>query len=197
VSRWIIFLLAFGLIVCQTASAQKFHGGLVTGLNISTQHFSGTSIPTATTAGAGFHAGVYTYSMFNDRLGMQAEVLFSIQNIGLDYSVTKYDDRLTYINVPILLRYKVREKLSAHAGFQLGLLSSANEESGGFSYDTRSAFTNADLGFVIGGTVDLPLHLNATLRYVFGITDVDKFADTTTQNGNFQVSIGYRIFGAP
>jgi hypothetical protein len=191
VSRKIFFLLAFVFAV-STVSGQKFQAGIKTGINISTQHFSGTGIPTSTTADAGFQGGIYGYSMFNDRLGIQAEVLYSIQQVDLDYSGTKYSDHLTYINVPLLFRYKIKEKLSAHAGFQLGLLTAANETSGGFQYDTKSTFANADLGFVIGSTVDLG-KFDGTVRYTFGITDVDKFSDTTTRNGNFQLSIGYKI----
>jgi hypothetical protein len=195
VRRKAIFLLLFGLAAPPAAYAQKFQAGLKTGLNISTQRFSGNSIPSSTSAGAGFHAGAFGYWLLNDRMGIQAEVLFSIQQFDLDYSGTKYRDQLTYINIPLLLRYKVKEKLSAHTGFQLGFLTGSNEESGGFSYDTKSAFTNGDLGFVIGGTIELPANFNATLRYTFGIKDVDKFPDTTTRNGNFQASIGYKIFG--
>jgi hypothetical protein len=175
------------------AEAQKFEAGVKAGLNISIQNFTGPAAPSETNAGAGFLAGAYAYSMFGDRMGFQGEIIYSIQQIDLNYNGTKYRDSFTFINVPLFLRYKFKDKLSAHAGCQLGFLTDASETSSGFKYDTRSSFTNADFGLVIGGAIELPLKLNATLRYTFGINDVDKLSDSTTRNGNFQVAIGYKI----
>ena len=177
-------------------SAQKIRAGLKTGISISNQRVSGIAAPTKTQSLAGFHGGIYVIALFSDHVGIQSEVLISMQGALLDYSGTLYTDKFTYISIPVLLRYKANRFLSFHAGTQLGILGSAKEESGGSTFDTKSDFNSTDLSLVFGGTVDLPLKLNVTARYCLGISDVDKSKDSTTRNNLFQLSLGYRLFGA-
>ncbi len=191
-------VLAVGLMACllSSLSAQKIRAGLKTGISISNQRVSGIAAPTKTQSLAGFHGGIYVIALFSDHVGIQSEVLISMQGALLDYSGTLYTDKFTYISIPVLLRYKANRFLSFHAGTQLGILGSAKEESGGSTFDTKSDFNSTDLSLVFGGTVDLPLKLNVTARYCLGISDVDKSKDSTTKNNLFQLSLGYRLFGA-
>ncbi len=177
-------------------SAQKIRAGFKTGINISNQRVSGVGAPTGTQSLAGFHGGIYVIALFSDHVGIQSEALISMQGAILDYSGTLYTDKFTYISIPVLLRYKVDRLISFHAGPQLGILGSAKETSGGSTFDTRSDFNDTDFSLVFGGTVDLPLKLNVTARYCRGISDVDKSMDSTTKNNVFQLSLGYRLFGA-
>ena len=190
-------ILTIGLVACliSSISAQKIRAGLKTGINISNQRVSGIGAPTRIQSLTGFHGGIYVIALFSDHVGIQSEVLISMQGAMLDYSGTLYTDKFTYITLPVVLRYKVNRLISVHAGPQLGILGSAKEESGGSTFDTRSDFRNTDLSLVFGGTVDLPLKLNVTTRYCLGISDVDKSKDYTTKNNLFQLSLGYRLFG--
>lgn len=190
--------VVFGLMACLVygISAQGIRAGFKTGINISSQRFSGIGIPTGTQSLSGLHGGIYVITLFSDHVDIQSEVLVSIQGAKLDYSGTHYTDRLAYITVPLLLRYNTNRLISFHAGPQLGILGSAKEESGGSTFDTRSDFKNTDFSLVFGGTIDLPLKLDVTLRYCLGISDVDRNTGSTTKNNLFQLSLGYRLFGA-
>ncbi len=179
-----------------STSAQKIRAGLKTGINISNQRIRGIGAPTRIQSLTGFHGGIYVIALFSEHVGIQSEVLVSMQGAMLDFSGTLYTDKFTYISIPVLLRYKVNRFLSFHAGPQLGILGSAKEESGGSTFDTKSDFNSTDLSLVFGGTVDLPLKLNVTARYCLGISDVDRNTDSTTKNNLFQLSLGYRLFGA-
>ena len=191
-------VLVVGLMACliSSISAQKIRAGLKTGINISNQRVRGIGAPTTTQSLARFHGGIYVIALFSDHVGIQSELFVSMQGAMLDYSGTLYTDKLTYVSIPVLLRYKVNRFLSFHAGPQLGILGSAKEESGGSTFDTKSDFNSTDFSLAFGGTVDLPLKLNVTARYCLGISDVDKSRDSTTKNNLFQLSLGYRLFGA-
>lgn len=187
-------------------SAQGVAVGLKAGVNFANQTLkasaSGLSVSPDTKSLTGFHVGGYLTVNFTDKIGIQPEVLFS--SVGSKISDATFgingSEKASYISVPILLKVNPIPILNIHAGPQFGILTSAKEESGGDSQDVKDQYKSTDVGIAFGAGLDLPMGLNFTARYVVGLGNVadnsDPSVDVTVKNAVFQLSVGYRLFGA-
>ena len=177
--------------------AQGLDLGIKAGVNIANQKLSGDFDPD-TKAKIGFHGGVFVTWMFSEKLGLQPEVLFSMQGSkdnedSYDYSIVS-----NYLTIPVLVRYDINDMFSVHAGPQFGLLLSAEEEFNGDKDDIKDDFKGTDIGIALGLEADdLPLNLGIGARYIFGVTNVleegSSFLDTELKNGVFQIYVKLRL----
>lgn len=140
----------------------------------------------------GFHAGAIVGFKINDKLSIQEEFLFSQQGAKLkgDF-LGKQDIKLSYMSVPILLKYRTRSGFYIEAGAQssfkikedvVGLSSGDFAKkldfgaAGGLGYQSKS-------GFGIGA------------RYVYGFSKVGDFQSPSIKsdftNSVAQASIFY------
>jgi hypothetical protein len=177
-----------------TAYSQGVSGGIKAGLNLSNQNVSGSGISLDTKTLAGFHGGVYLTVMFNDKLGLQPELLYSAQGSKFTIFNNTSTTKINYISIPVLLRYNVNEMISFHAGPQIGIVASAKSESGSSTTDIKDDVNSTDINLALGGTIDLPMKLNFTARYCLGLSDIDKDSNSTSKNNTFQISVGYKLF---
>jgi hypothetical protein len=149
--------------------------------NVSTDDYE-------TNSKTSFHAGVYANINFSEKWGITPEVLWSSQGADID----DVEFNTNYITVPIMLRWRIIDLISVEAGPQFNILTDA--ESGGF--DVTDEIVSPSYSAAFGALVHLPLGFNAGLRYVAGLTDLtESDADKLTDN-NFQVYVGWTIFGA-
>jgi hypothetical protein len=172
--------------------AQGISGGVKAGLNMANQVYSGNGYTSSPSFKAGIHAGAYLTLMFSEHLGLQPEVLFSGEGAKSGSATMK----LNYINVPILVRFNINKLISLHAGPQIGLLASAKYDYGSNTTDYKDQYKSTNVGVAVGATVDLPMKLNFTLRFIKGLSDInDTGAGAKVTNYGLQVSVGYRLFG--
>lgn len=173
--------------------AQGISGGAKLGLNMANQTFSGNGSYSSPSFLPGIHAGGYLTLMFSEHVGLQPEVLFSGQGAKSGSEKIK----LNYISVPILARFNVNQLLSFHVGPQIGLLASAKDKVGSSSTDVKSYYKSTDVGVAFGATVDLPMKLNFTLRFIKGLSDISDVSgsDVKVKNYTLQLSVGYKLFG--
>lgn len=176
--------------------AQGIDFGVKAGANIANQKISGDYSPD-TKATVGFHGGVFITWMFSEKIGLQPELLLSMQGSKDDTGGYDYKILTNYVSVPILVRYDINDMFSVHAGPQIGILMSAKEEYNGDKEDIKDDFKTTDIGLALGAEANLPLNLGVGVRYVFGITNVIKndssFDDTTLKNGVLQIYVKFRI----
>jgi hypothetical protein len=187
-----IFLVA----VSGCVFAQGISGGVKAGLNLANQTYSGNGLTSSPSFRPSLHAGGYLTLMFSKHLGLQPEVLFSGE--GAKSGSSSY--KLSYINIPILVRFNVNQLLSFHAGPQIGILSSAKLKYGSNSQDIKDTYKSSNVSFAIGGTVDLPMGLNFTLRLIQGLSDINSGkgiypSSVKIHNYGLQISAGYKLFG--
>ncbi len=134
--------------------------------------------------------------MFTEKLGLQPEVLFSMQGSkqdGYDYKVIT-----NYVNIPVLLRYDITDMFSVHAGPQFGVLLSADAEYSGGSQDIKEYYKGTDIGIAIGAEADdLPLNLGVGVRYILGLTNVAEedidFEEASVKSGVIQIYVKFRL----
>jgi hypothetical protein len=146
---------------------------------------------------ASFHLGGYLNYAFSEKLSLQPELLYN--SMGAKESEDGYDFtyKLSYITIPVNLVYSFGN-FNLHAGPQFGFLASAKAELEGngdsIEEDVKDQFKGTDFGFGIGAGANFG-KLNATLRYVAGLSSIADDGDVDAKNSLIQLSLGYRIFG--
>lgn len=178
--------------------AQGVSGGIKVGANFANQKISGSGITLDTKMKPGFQAGVYLTAMFSEKIGLQPEVLYSLEGSKYENGSATTNINLTYVNVPVLLRYNITEMFNVHAGPQFGFITKAEFESDGDKEDAVDSFKKSDVSIAFGAGVDLPVGLNFGLRYAIGLADIaeeDGFGDGSIKSANLQVYLGYTLFG--
>lgn len=186
--------ILFLLLLASTASfAQHFELGAKAGVNIS--NFSGASNEADLKAKSliGFHAGGFVSLFLGNNFAIQPEVLLSTQGAKLEQTGSNTDYKLTYINVPVMLKYRANGGFYLEAGPQIGF--KVNEKIDGTSQDFAKS---TDLSIAGGLGYHSPIGLGIGARYTAGLSKLGDFNASTTKpdwkNGVIQVSLFYTLF---
>ncbi|CAN5121533.1 porin family protein [soil metagenome] len=179
-----------------TASfAQGVSGGIKAGVNFANLTSSGSGFSGSADAITSFHGGVYLTAMLSEKIGIQPELLYSMQGTQITLNSTNIKSKTSYINIPVLLRVNIVPTFNIHAGPQIGLLLSAEDNNGtSFKNDLKST----DFGLAFGAGFDLPVGFNGGIRYTLGLSDLNATTQSgfTTKSTNFQIFVGWKLFGA-
>src|SRR5690554_4565202 len=97
-----------------TAFAQEIDLGIKAGVNFANISDVNVDLSSRT----GFQAGIFAGIKFTDKVGVQADLLYSQQ--GAEFDAGKFD--LSYVNVPVVLKYYVVQGLNLQAGPQFGFI---------------------------------------------------------------------------
>jgi hypothetical protein len=130
-------------------------------------------------------------------ISLQPEILFSSQGVNVKFGTLEVENKLNYVNLPILLKFYVSEGLSLDIGPQFGVLISAKQSSSTSStnIDIKSSYKETDIGLATGVSYNFVGGLNISARYNFGLKNIlneDLYPyDSKLKNGVFQLSIGY------
>lgn len=143
----------------------------------------------------GFHAGLLAGYKFNDHFAIQEEFLYSTQGAKIKGGLMDGQDiKLSYVTVPILLKYKTDFGLYLEAGPQVGILVDEDFTSLGINSDTEFA-EKIDGGAAAGIGYQFQNGLGIGARYYMSFTDVTKIktagVNSDFQNNTAQVSLFY------
>ena len=161
-----------------------------------------------------FTGGAFASVLFGKKWSLQPEVVYSLQGATgrpeQDYYVTATEDyRLSYLNVPVLVKYKLPLAFFVETGPQLGLLLSGkvNETLVGSTstvhYDIKSQLKSTDLSWAFGLGYCSPFNIGFDVRYNLGLENVNQATSGsssapipagTLKNSMFQLGAFY-IFG--
>jgi len=206
----ITILLLFLFFVIVKSQAQ-IHVGFKAGLN----YVNNVSVHPQVELGIeskyrlGYHAGVFAEVGINDKFSLAPELLISDKGFKYpdDLSGKGGKIHLTYINMPILLGYKIIDKLTVEAGPELGAKLSAKAKMVPETNDVSSVWDNAlDFGMAAGVKYRIFGKWLIGARYIHGLTSVMKkaaFFDGNEnytgeklfkrQNRTFQISCAYML----
>ena len=196
-----IFLTVALLSLCSIAFAGPGLG-IKGGANFATQNaksnFPGVDISTSNITG--FVGGVYVNWFFGDKIAIQPELLFSRKGSDSEYTMgtsplQSSTNKLTYIDIPIVLKWQIIKYFNIHAGPQFSILTKAEMDDGYTVEDIKDDLKNSDVGLIIGAEANLPLRLNVTARYIFGLSNVSDMDEIEIKNTTFQLTLGIRLFG--
>src|SRR5690606_29570118 len=123
-------LLFVAVVAFSAASyAQGVSFGVKAGVNIANQKYSVDGFSMSPDALIGLHVGGFVTAMFSEQIGLQPELLFNAVGSSIDFGGDEaIKQKLSYISVPVLLRYQPIEILNIHAGPQFGFLMGAKVE---------------------------------------------------------------------
>ena len=155
---------------------------------------------------AGLNSSNFSDTNFNSKQGYHLGAYYRIQlgamdiEPGLQYSKKGYEgndnlsgddinERLNYIDIPVLVRFNLIETVNIFAGPQASVLASRNYELGNITSTSTDVIRGYDIGAVFGVGVKLPLGLNLQASYDLGLTSLNYF-DTDVKNRVFKVSLG-------
>jgi len=217
-----VAVAAFAILTFSFASAQDIKFGVKAGANFST--LTGDAVADDVEMKPGFHAGGLVEIKFTDKLSLQPEVLFSLQGAKTS---DRFDDglgnierteskvNLSYINVPVMLKFYPVKGFFIQAGPQVGFLVSAKSKDETTFTDPGNLVTNestevdikdnlktVDVAFNAGLGYDFTDNFFVDARYSFGLTNVYDAPDflggfgiseLDAKNSNISVSVGYKF----
>lgn len=204
-----IILSAIAIFTVGFANAQKAEFGVKGGLNIS--NFSGDTEGMNLKSIAGFNLGAFAAIDLSEKITIQPEILYSTLgakavNVSAFYGDMLFTGdvkfNLSYINVPVMIKYYVADKFNLEAGPQIGFLTSAKTStkldgsSQTVDEDIKDSFESVDFGLNFGAGYDLTKNVSAGIRYNLGLSNIFKTEngdDSKTQNSVFSLSVGYKF----
>lgn len=161
----------------------------------------------------GFHAGVYGNYLILSEISVQAEALFSTRGSYLSEYVNgeriDHERQASYIDIPVLLSYKVMPAVSVHAGVLSSLFvdeyRSIAKNSNGFSVaenDQLKSYERWQFGALAGASYNFTLfdqNLEAGARLSMALTDThEKVRDArASRDPKFmmiQLYLAYNVF---
>lgn len=187
-----IFLAAL-LLISATAMAQNFQLGVKGGANFS--NFTGGDFENIDKKMlVGFHAGAFVNFLFGDHLSLQPEVLFSSQGAKLKNAGNEENFRVSYVNVPVMVKYRFTGGFYLEAGPQIGF--KVSEDVPDQTIKDFAKSTDLSVAGGLGWHSDMGLGIGA--RYIAGLSKVGDFdasnIDPDFKNSTIQVSLFYTLF---
>lgn len=136
----------------------------------------------------GFHLGAVLEVPFSDKISIQPEALISLQGSG---GFFLEDLNFWYLNIPVMGKYNVWDKLFIEAGPQIGFLIANNIDGNVFGGgdDSIDATNGLDIGLAVGAGYRLNDNFYFQLRFSGGFINAIK--DVKSKNRVFQVSAVY------
>lgn len=180
----------FTMIICLTiatgafAQEKGFTWGVKAGLNLADmigKDVDGTKMK------AGFNAGIVTEFALSEKFSVGPELVYSLQ--GCKMGDAKYN--ASYINLPIMAKYYVIDKLSINLGPQFGYLAGLKTKVGSESVKVdKSMYNKFDVAIGIGATYNFGM-IFADARYNWGMTNVLKGGKN--KNSVIQIGVGCKF----
>jgi len=197
--RVITVALGAAIMLPSVAAAQTVYPttfGLKAGVNSSTLSSDDDLLDVGSRWGA--VAGAFVGKNISENLGIQLEGLFSQRGANDKSSGDKTSIRLTYLDVPLTMRFgsTTGDNLHFHAftGPQLGIkLSAKIKDDFDTEIDLDDEVKSWDFGWTVGAGVEMN-RISLDARYTLGLTNIDNSdSDASLKNRTFTVLLGYRF----
>lgn len=195
----VILSLAILAGVTSAAQAQTARFGVKAGVGLATvtgEAVSGTNKKNLVVPQVGLMADFG----FSDLLSFHPELLYSQKGIRYESGGDYAQARLSYIDIPLLLRVHA-DGLFFEAGPQVGFLIGEKDEFHGGGQTVTSTSTDGtrkiDAGYIAGVGYQLSSGLELGIRYNGGLSDINDKNNSNsnkTRNSVFQFQLGY-LFG--
>lgn len=165
--------------------------GVKAGVNLSNWKDSGGIFTSNKKARTAFHFGVYATFDLGETFALQPELLYSQKGVNFSDSDVEYN--LTYLDIPIMFKYKLSDSFSLEVGPQLGFLMGAEIENALGTTDAKEFFQNVEYAAALGTSYKTNMGLTFGLRYNLGLSNVIAIDGITSEikNNVFQFSLAY------
>jgi hypothetical protein len=153
---------------------------------------------------AGFYGGITGELPVGKKFSIAAELVYSLQGNkqrikfadwapidGYVESEKKASMNLSYLNLPVLVKYHLIEEVYLETGLQAGLLINAKVKTSQGSGDIKDLYESFDLSLPLGAGYQLKNGFGANLRYNQGVTNVYKPTNWKPHNSVIQLGVFY------
>jgi hypothetical protein len=154
----------------------------------------------------GFYGGVTGELPVGKKFSIAAELVYSLQgnkqrimfaewapNDSYYATGKKENMNLSYVNLPLLVKYQVIKNIFIETGLQPGLLVNARVKTSQGSGDIKDNYESFDLSWPVGIGFKLRNGLGANLRYNTGLTNVYKGNQWEPKNRVVQLGLFYNF----
>lgn len=182
-------ILSLMLLASTASFSQSFSFGPKAGINIS--NYTGGDIDSK--ALVGYHVGGILNYGFGKVFSIQPEVLFSTQGAKVKNNGRKDDFKISYVTVPVMLKFKTSGGFYFEFGPQVSFRSKSD-----LGDQTINHFAkNLDLSAGAGIGFQSKIGLGIGARYIAGLSKVGDFSgnniDPDFRNSVIQASIFWAI----
>jgi hypothetical protein len=177
----------------------KFGYGIKAGVNFSGQSTNVSGADYDIRKILRYNGGVYCNYFFYKFLAIQPELMLSGKGVHWADFYDDMKDILTYIDIPLMIKYQPIKYINIQAGPQFGFrIKAMQKDMGtGVKKQINDYYNFLDYGLACGVEANLPNHINLTVRYVFSLSSstTDVLYIDPWFNNFLQFSLGYRIKG--
>ena len=183
-----LLLLAF-LIFASAAQAQI---GVRAG--VGSTNFSNGDVQRAFTSLIRPHFGAYYGIKVTEKLTVEPGMFFSGKGITATSNFTnkEFKESLSYLDIPVLVRYAVNEDFNVFAGPQAGFLITRTYTEGSVKLTTTTPIGGYEIGGIFGVAYKWTSGINLQASYDFGIAPF-KYFQADVNNTVFKLSVGYTL----
>ena len=193
-------LFSFSLLLISYLSYSQVSFGVKSGTNIATTR----DLEAFPRNRLGWYAGGLATIPIRKKFFLQTELLYSTKG-NRSYNQVgplKIVTRLNYLNVPILLGYKIDQKTSLLFGTELGYQTSVHivYSNGDNFNESKSYAPKFDVGLAVGINYKIKRDIGVEVRYNYGFKtfyyiDRSGVSHNETKAGNrvFQIGINYFV----
>lgn len=180
----------------QTSTMRPITFGLTAGVTLSDINASDSTTFTKLWGGVG---GIFVGTKINENVGLQVEALAAQRGAADDSPSADATFRLTYLDIPVLLRFGPTSTNDTHfhvftgpvPGFRLK--ADLKDKTSGVSVDLKENTNAFDFGWTAGAGVERGAW-SADLRYTMGFTNLnDDEGGAEFKNRSAALKIGYRF----
>ena len=177
----IILLLITCVAFIATQAQGTFKFGVAGGINVAD-----LSTDQTTKTLTGFHAGLLSEVKFPVKLGVEAGLLYAVKGAKTEsFNSNFIDNKLSYIDIPIVVKIYTLKVLSFQLGPQYSYLLSATSD----GTDVKDNLNASDISAIAGIGLDVS-KFRASIRYNFGLTEI---SDGGEKNNVIQATVGFWI----
>ncbi|MBB6610918.1 PorT family protein [Pontibacter sp. Tf4] len=201
------FLLLTLLCLISHLNYGQVQYGSKAGVNISSIHFKDAD-PDDFRERLGAHAGLFAEFNLNEKLYVRPELLYSLKGNQFTASMSnnKGNIDLHYVNLPLLVGYRLTDKVAVYAGPEAGYLVAAfsRTEKSSYNLKGKAGYEDLDLGISGGVAYKLTSTWQLDARYTYGFPLLMTYYTLDHQgaspeknrdgsNRTFQVGVSYYI----
>ena len=193
-TAFLIFVFSTSYLYAQN----PFRTGIKAGMNIASQSTTGKGENVEVENLVGFHFGGFFSYQFIDMFSVQPEIMVSQKGSNWKDPYFEGKDRLTYLALPVLLKFHPADMVNIHAGPEIGYLINAKQTNAltDEKRDVSEFYKNWDFGLGFGAEAMLPHNIHFTIRYILGLNIVTEEIEYWEEwkNKTLQISFGYTLW---
>lgn len=179
-----------GILICvfgfQLSSFGQTKTGMRIGYNRSKENVKSRGSSINSQGVGSWMFGLFATSSFSETIDNQ--IAINVSSYGGEFDDGNQISRLTYVSIPILLKFSLDENSSILAGPQLGFLAKAKLKTPFEIIDIKELYKQHNWSFLIGYEVKLLKGTGFGLRYIYGLTNIDYSSDDLSSKINsFQI----------